>query len=200
MELTWRKDLDQAPWVSKEFDMTLDTLALETAIHQLTFKESKRKLPVQIAHSCCCHPTEADCSRDCLLSSSSSSSPCRTATDARCCQQSPPYINRSYRNNTSFSELARVRSDYQLVRHHSLEQQSDCHMSDIREPTGHDQSRFQCKHPATARRDTARPPRSLHVLSASSSRPLHAITRTHSAKLNFKQRATNNLYCPLAHY
>lgn len=42
-ETSWRKDLAAAPWVSNQFEMTLDSNALITAVQQLTFKETKRE-------------------------------------------------------------------------------------------------------------------------------------------------------------
>ncbi|KAI1302354.1 E3 ubiquitin-protein ligase TRIM9 [Halotydeus destructor] len=41
VEHSWTKELNATPWVSKEFELTLDSMPLENAIQQLSFKENK---------------------------------------------------------------------------------------------------------------------------------------------------------------
>jgi len=41
--MTWHKDMNTAPWISPEFDLTLDCQPVLMAIEQLTFAQMKRK-------------------------------------------------------------------------------------------------------------------------------------------------------------
>ena len=41
--MSWHKDINASPWISPEFDLTLDSQTVLHAIEQLTFAQMKRE-------------------------------------------------------------------------------------------------------------------------------------------------------------